>query len=74
MRLIICVARLWFRGLNRRWFRGVLLLLFACLWFRRVLFLLYACLWVRGAHLSVVSRGAIVYYLPVCGFAGLTHL
>jgi len=33
-----------------------------------------ACLWFRGAHLSVVSRGAILYYLPVCGFAGLTCL
>jgi len=44
------------------------------LWFRGVLFLLYACLWVRGAHLSVVSRGAILYYLTVCGFAGLTRL
>jgi hypothetical protein len=33
-----------------------------------------ACLWVRGAHLPVVSRGAILTILPVCGFAGLTCL
>jgi hypothetical protein len=38
------------------------------------LIIFVARLWFRGAHPSVVSRGAILTILPVCGFAGLTRL
>jgi hypothetical protein len=56
-----------------RWFRGV-----TCLRIHGVLFVLFACLSFCGAHISVVSQGAIVtlcrpvgsWDLPGCGLTG----